>query len=144
MRRSSLARSSEKHRNRGNASKPVRELILAAARECMICGASPARPHRDKPRELSQLCCHEIACGAYRQAALNKPYAILALCWWCNGYVVTDKATWPQSRQLSVLQRKAPQSYDLKAFNYLINPRAPNRITQDEVDRWNEENQTWN
>ncbi len=103
----------------------------------MICGASPARPHRDKPRELSRLCCHEIACGAYRQLALDKPYAILALCWWCNGHVVTSKSDWPQSRQLNTLQRKAPQSYDLVAFNYLINPRAPNRITQAEVDAWN-------
>lgn len=99
----------------------------------MICGASLARPRRDKPLECSQLCCHEIACGPHRQKALDKPYAILVLCWLCN-MEVTDKGKWPEARQLAVLREKRPERYDLTAYNNLVNPDAPRRITQDEVD----------
>ncbi|HDY64795.1 MAG TPA: hypothetical protein ENH84_01005 [Phycisphaerae bacterium] len=85
---------------------------------------------------LSQLCCHEIACGTHRQKALDKPYALLVLCWWCNGYVVTDKGAWPEARQLALLKRRSPEDYDLVAYNLLVNPRAPNRITEKEVDAY--------
>lgn len=71
-----------------------------------------------------------------REKALDKVYALLVLCWWCNGDEVVDKEKWPQSRQLAVLKAKCPESYDLQAFNFLVNPRAPNRITQEEVDFW--------
>lgn len=80
------------------------------------------------------MCVHEIANGIHRDAALDKPFACLVLCWWCNGHEVTDKGRWPQARQLAVLQAKSPRHYDLTAFNLLINPRAPQRITQGEVD----------
>ncbi len=100
----------------------------------MICGHSPARPWRDKPRECSQLCVHEIACGVHRQRALDQPYACLVTCWWCNGHVVIDKRQWPEARQLAVLLVKSPADYDLAAYNRLVNPRAPNRITQTDVD----------
>jgi hypothetical protein len=103
----------------------------------MICGHSPERPWRDKPYELSQLCCHEIACGSgLRQKALDKPYAILVLCSWCNMYVVVNKGKWPQARQLAVLKEKDRESFDLVAFNELINPRAPNRITMEDNEKW--------
>lgn len=116
--------------------KQVRDMLIAACGECMICGRSPKSPHRGKPPELSQLCCHEIANGPHRLKALDKPYAILVLCWWCNGNEVEDKAKWPQARQLALLQRRSPHNYDLAAFNSLVNPRAPQRITQDEVDEY--------
>jgi hypothetical protein len=58
------------------------------------------------------------------------------LCAYCNLYEVEDKRKWPQARQLAVLMRKSPEDYDLAAFNYLVNPNAPNRITQEEVDAW--------
>lgn len=86
-----------------------------------------------KPRELSQLCCHEIACGPHRQKALDKPFALLVLCWLCNGYVVTDKKTWPEARQIGVLREKRPNDYDLKAYNALVG-YGPDRITEDDVD----------
>lgn len=105
----------------------------------MICGHGPKRPHRDKPRECSQLCCHEIACGKNREKALDKPYAILVLCGFCNGSVVTDKGTWPEPRQLAVLMQESPGDYDLESYNRLINPNAPRRITQDDVDRFTAE-----
>ena len=85
---------------------------------------------------MSALCCHEIANGPDRQKALDQPYAILVLCGWCNLVEVEDKAKWPQARQLAALRRRRPADYDLPAFNHLVNPRAPNRITEEEVDNY--------
>lgn len=87
------------------------------------------------PRECSRLCVHEIANGPNRQKALDQPYALLVLCWWCNSEVVTDKREWPEARQLSLLKRRAPDNYDLTAYNTLVG-RGPNRITEEDVDRW--------
>jgi hypothetical protein len=102
----------------------------------MICLHSTARPWKDKPRECSQLCVHEIACGPLREKAMDKPYATLVLCWWCNGSVVTDRKQWPEARQLALLLEKMPDHYDLQAYNFLVNSRAPHRITQEEVMEW--------
>lgn len=129
-----MRRYSPKRRQRNDAARSVREGLIAAHAKCMICGRSPKRPHRDKPHECSQLCVHEIANGPNRCKALDKPYACLVLCWWCNGAVVTDKGVWPESRQLALLRRCTPGNFDLAAYNQLINPRAPNRITLAEVD----------
>lgn len=82
------------------------------------------------------MCCHEIANGPDRFAALDKPFAILVLCWFCNGHEVEDRAKWPESRQLAVLKRCSPGSYDLAKYLELTNPRAPKRITEEEVDIW--------
>lgn len=109
--------------------------MIAAAGGCEICGHSPARPHRGKPAELSRLCCHEIACGPHRQKSLDKPFALLVLCWWCNGYRVTNKQWWSEARQLAVLRAVRPNDYDLSAYNALVG-YGPNRITQEDVDRW--------
>jgi len=43
---------------------------------------------------------------------------------------------WPEARQLAVLRAKSLGDYDLVAYNNLVNPRAPSRITQAEVDQW--------
>ena len=107
--------------------------MIAAAGSCEICGHSPARPHIGKPWEVSQLCCHEIANGPLRQKALDQPFALLVLCWWCNGYVVTDKKLWPEARQLGVLRAKRPNDYDLTAYNALVG-YGPDRITEEDVD----------
>lgn len=101
----------------------------------MICGARPGVRNGRIP-QLNQLCCHEIANGPDRQKALDKPYAILVLCWHCNGSEVEDKSKWPQDRQLAVLKACSPEDFDLVAFNLLVNPRAPLRITHEEIDRW--------
>lgn len=71
-----------------------------------------------------------------RQKALDQPYALLVLCYYCNQHEVEDKARWPQARQLALLRRRNPADYDLAAFNYLVNPNAPNRITQEDVDQY--------
>lgn len=96
----------------------------------MICGRRPNTGF------LSDLCVHEIYCGVGRQKSLDKPYATLVLCFRCNQYEVTDKAKWPEARQLCLLQMCMPNAYDLAEYNGLVNPRAPDRITRDEVDAW--------
>jgi hypothetical protein len=58
------------------------------------------------------------------------------LCWYCNEYVVTDKRLWPEARQLGILKRKSPGDFDLSAYNALVNPRAPNRITLEDIEQW--------
>lgn len=113
--------------------KPVRDELISRVGCCEICGASPARPRRGVPLDLSQLCCHEIANGPLREKALDQPYALLVLCWYCNGHEVVDKSEWPEARQLAVLAESRPEDFDLEAFCYLMNPRAPNRVTLDEV-----------
>jgi hypothetical protein len=118
------------------AVRPLRTRLLRERGKCDICGHSPAHPWPNKPRECSALCLHEILNGPGRDKALDKPYALLCLCWACNSESVEDKAVWPQARQLAVLKRVAPQYYDLKAFNWLSNPNAPNRITAEEVETW--------
>jgi len=126
-----------KRRARVKAARPIRQALIAKHHRCMICGHSPQRRWRDKPRECSKLCCHEIANGPNRQKAMDKPYAILVVCWWCNGEVVTDKRGWPEARQLALLEDKAPEDYDLVAYNALVG-RGPERITQEDVDQWRE------
>jgi hypothetical protein len=100
----------------------------------MICGCRPETKNGRIP-ELNQLCVHEIANGSHRQKAQDKPYACLVVCWGCNA-ALNDKARWPVARQLAVLKKRSPDDFDLPAFNYLVNPRAPDRVTMAEVDRW--------
>ena len=133
-----MRRQSAKFRERSKQAKPIREALIARAGECMICGTNTTK-RKHGLYELNQLCCHEIAGGPLRQKFLDLPYGILVLCYYCNQYEVEDKAKWPQSRQLSVLQKKSPDSYDLQAFNFAVNPNAPRRIEQHEVDQWNDE-----
>lgn len=127
---------SKKAADRAREAKPFRDALLLRYPRCMICGSI----RRNSLLGKSVLCVHEIANGPYRQKALDKPYACLVLCVYCNEFVVTDKAVWPQSRQLARLKACLADNYDLQAFNRLINPNAPNRITEDEVNAWLEQN----
>lgn len=107
-----------------------RKALVEQVNICEIC----RELHRCRfPYELRQLCVHEIANGPDRHKALDKPYATLVLCWHCNGSEVTNKKIWPQPRQLAVLAMSRPAHYDLHAFNFLVNPSAPNRIAAEEV-----------
>lgn len=130
-----LSRMSAKSLNRRREVRAKRQAIIADHPNCMICGHSPARPWYTKPRECSRVCCHEIANGPNRQKALDAPYAILVLCWWCNGSVVTDRRVWPESRQLAILQRLRPDVVDLPLYNRLVG-RGMRRITQEDLDQW--------
>lgn len=83
--------------------------------------------------ELSQLCVHEIANGPDRQKALDKPYAVLCLCWACNGGPFEDKGEWPEARQLALLATCRLSDFDLTEYLLLTNPCAPWRIELQEV-----------
>lgn len=128
-----MRRVSAKRQRRMREAKPIRDELIEKVGECEICGTSLSQPRRGMPMELSQLCCHEIANGPLREKALDQPYALLVLCWYCNGHEVVNKGEWPESRQLAVLAGSRPEDFDLEAFCYLMNPNAPNRVTLAEV-----------
>lgn len=127
---------SDKRRKRNAEAKPFRENLIKTVGQCEICGHSPQHKWKDKPADCSQLCVHEIANGPDRNKALDKPFATLVLCWWCNGQEVTSKADWPESRQLAVLARSRPMDFDLSAYLKLTNPNAMKRIEIHEVLSW--------
>lgn len=115
-----MRRVSKLARKRQRGAAGFRKELIASVGKCEVCG---------RRRQLS---CHEIAGGPDRQKALDKAYAILVLCWTCN-QGMEDRSVWPQARQLALLRHSRPNDYDLVAFNFLVNPRAPMRITADEV-----------
>lgn len=129
-----MNRISGKTRDRMAEAKPIRDALIAKAGCCYICGARPGVANGRMP-ELNQLAVHELLNGPLRQKTMDKPYATLVVCWGCND-ALNDKSVWPVARQLAVLQAKSPDDYDLVAFNFAANPKAPNRWTQGEVDEW--------
>jgi len=82
------------------------------------------------------LACHEILNGGLRDKTLDEPCTLLVVCWNCNSNKLTCKGDWPVARQLAVLLMRSPQYYDLERFNWLRNPKAPNYVTQEEVDEY--------
>lgn len=98
-------------------------------KRCWRCGNGPS-VRRTGIKSLDMIVIHEIANGAARQEALDKPYATLALCGDCNlNHMegVTSKA-----EQLAILYANAPESYDLEAFNRLV----VRKVCQSEVDQF--------
>lgn len=132
MRRTPLRRQSAKHRQRADECRDIRrELVLSVGR-CEMCGHDPTN---HKAGAIAwRLDAHEIANGPNRQKALDKPFALLVLCWLCNSEEATNKTVWPEARQLALLKTKRPWDYNLADYNALVNPRAPNGITAAEVD----------
>lgn len=124
---------SKKRRKLNDDCRPFRISLVERVGRCEVCGHSPKLPWRTKPYELSQLAVHEICRGRNRSKALDKPFAVLVLCAWCNCHVLTSAREWPEARQLAVLKRKRTMDYDLEAYNKLVNPNAPKRILESEV-----------
>lgn len=120
---------SKKRREREDEAVKVRDQLKADAGRCEVCL---------KPRDVSNLAGHEISNGGLRQKSLDKRFAVLVVCRWPDFAKQTDchrtVQNEPEARQLARLYLCRQSDYDLKAFNELVNPRAPNRITQDEVD----------
>lgn len=77
---------------------------------------------------------HEIARGSRnRQKAIDAPFATLVVCRRCHSEVLHGDGSFTEIMQLSLLQTKAPDDYDLAAYNELVG-FGPNRIEQWEVD----------
>jgi len=115
---------SKKRARREREAKPFREALVARVGRCENCGAK------------RKLCVHEIANGTNRQKALDQPYAVLVLCWACNGGPFENKGEWPESRQLALLRARRPSDFDLAAYLELTSPNAPRRIELWEVVDW--------
>jgi hypothetical protein len=113
---------SKKFRKRADEARPVRNDLKSRFPFCWACG------------EITTVCVHEIAGGPNRQKFLDEPCGLLVLCYPCNTGPLHDRSLWPQARQLALLWSVNPEAYDLTRFNLLVNPRAPHRITQEEVD----------
>lgn len=125
MKRFSLKRAA---RNRDVAG--YRRELIASVGHCEICGHDPKRV---RPRGVAlALCVHEIARGPHRVKALDKPYAVLVVCWWCHENKLSSRRNWPEARQLAMLKRSRPKDYSLAAFNELVG-LGPERVTEEEV-----------
>lgn len=124
-----LKAKSQKRRKREAEARPFREALIKRVGECEGCECS----------QISKLCVHEIARGPHRQKALDKPYAVLVLCSACNLGPFNDKREWPEARQLAQLAKSRPLDFDLAAYLQLTSPKAPRRITIEEVLDWMDE-----
>ncbi len=127
---------SDKRRRRESECQQFRNDLVVRVGKCEVCGHGPLNPWKDRPPKCSGIHCHEIANGPNRQAALDKPYAILVSCNYCNQDRLTDRKEFPEARQLAILQVSRPEDYDLRKYLELTSPNAPNRIEQWEVDRY--------
>lgn len=118
--------------------KPFRDKLVKDVGECEYCGCSPTN-RRGRMPELARIAVHEIASGTHRAKAQDQPYAVLVLCWYCNGGQFQNRAEWPESRQLALLASHRPKDFDLTAYLKLTSPNAMQRITIEEVLQWMEE-----
>lgn len=136
MKRTRLSPVSAKRRKRMAEVREFREQLVAAIGRCEVCGLDPTRV---KPGQIAwSISCHEIANGPDRDKALDKRFACLVVCWLCNSEELTNKAKWPQARQLALLKRRRHEDHDLAAFNALVG-YGPNRITDADVARYEED-----
>jgi len=123
---------SNTRRKREAEAKPFRDNLIAQVGQCENCGCSPSNRH-GRMAEMAKLSVHEIADGTHRQKALDKPYAVLVLCWACNSGPFKDRSEWSEARQLALLARRRPKDFNLQAYLELTSPRAMQRITIQEV-----------
>lgn len=87
--------------------------------------------------QCSVLTVHEISRGSgLREKALGHRHSCLVLCWFDNSVEFTNALIWPEAKQLALLHAVRPEDFDLQSHNRFVNPRAPNRITQAEVDAY--------
>jgi hypothetical protein len=128
-----MRRVSKKTAARVAECRDVRDQLRQSIGQCELCGHSP---NRASTGSLSwRLDLHEISRGVNRQKSLDKPYALLLVCYPCHMLRIHGNEDWPEARQLAALKRSRPQDHDLAAYNLLIG-RGPKRITEDEVAVW--------
>lgn len=128
MKRKRLRQMSDKRRKRIEEVREFRENLILEVGTCEVCNGTSS---------LSSLCVHEISNGPLREKSLDKPFAVLVVCEYCNLYDLMDKSLWPWDRQLAALKVVAPDRFDLHAFNQHIKdlPDRPDRFTEEDVDQ---------
>jgi len=113
--------------------KELRKQMVREIGRCELCWHDPKKV---RPGNVAwALHVHEIARGATRQAALDKRYATLVLCYHCHMNRIHGNERWPETRQLAVLKTRRPKDYDLAAYNELVG-YGPDRITDEDVCKW--------
>lgn len=127
-----LKTKSTTRKKREAEAKPFRDQLIEETGECENCGCSPVNRQGRMP-EMASLAVHEIASGPDRQKALDKPYAVLVLCWQCNSGPFQNRKEWPEAKQLALLARRRPTDFNLTAYLELTSPRAMRRIEIEEV-----------
>lgn len=115
-----MRKMSDRARKRYQEARPVREALRSEAGRCEISGA------------LSPFDVHEICRGVNRSKALDKRFALLVVCRLAHEEL-GSASKWPEAKQLAVLAERRLFDFDLKAYLELTNPRAPSRITLEEV-----------
>lgn len=118
---------SEKRRKRNLEAKPVRDTLREIGK-CEICG-----------KTTGKLDVHEICRGVHREAALDKPFALLLVCRRCHEDKLGSASEWPEARQLAALAKSRPSQFNLQAYLELTSPRAMRRIEINEVLEWMDE-----
>lgn len=111
---------SDKARKRYSEARPIREALRSEVGRCEISGA------------VGPFDVHEICRGVHRSKALDKRFALLVVCRLAHEEL-GSASKWPEARQLAVLAERRLFDFDLKAYLELTSPRAPDRITLEEV-----------
>lgn len=99
--------------------KLFRDKYLASKLLCEVC-------IKRQPIEV-----HEITRGPAREASLDKPEVVLAVCRICHD-LLGDYRKWPVTRQLAVKFLRSPMLLNLDVVNKLRG-RDENAITLDDV-----------
>jgi hypothetical protein len=99
--------------------KPFRERYLASKLLCEVC-------IKRQPVEV-----HELTRGPAREASLDKPEVVLAVCRKCHD-LLGDYSKWPVTRQLAVKFLRSPMLLNLEVVNQLRG-RDENAINLDDI-----------
>ncbi len=114
---------SDKARKRYNEARPIREALRSEVERCEISGA------------VGPFDVHEICRGVNRSKALDKRFALLVVSRLAHEEL-GSASKWPEARQLAILAERRLFDFDLRAYLELTSPRAPNRITLEEVVKY--------
>jgi excisionase family DNA binding protein len=101
--------------------KPIRDGLRNEVGHCEVC-----------LKHSPVLDVHEIGRGNKREACLGERCALLVVCRWCHDDL-GSAGEWPEARQLALLANRRLFDWDLDFYLEITSPRAPERITVDQV-----------
>ncbi len=113
------------------AERELRAHLKATVGHCELCGHDPERAHLRGGVSWSMEMHHII-----RGMRPNELCAVLWVCWRCHSERLHGREKYTEARQLAVLLASRPDDFSLKLYNLLKNPKAPDRITESEVNQW--------